>query len=83
MVSFPRMLRAENRLMVSVEIRWRFKPKPGEIYIIHLKFAELVSEEFHARLQKDGQITVPIEIVEGEALSKGDVMKVRIQVRDE
>ena len=40
MVSFPRMLRAENRLMVSVEIRWRFKPKPGEIYIIHLKFAD-------------------------------------------
>ena len=66
-----------------LEIRWRFKPKPGEIYFIHLKFADRGSKEFYDRPQKGGQITVPIEIVEGEALSKGDAMKVHIQVRDE
>lgn len=54
----------------------------GDLYYSS-EVRELGSEEFHARLQKEGQITVPIEIVEGEALSKGDVMKVRILVRDE
>lgn len=40
MVSFLGVLRAENRLTVPVEIRWRFKLKPGEVYFIHLKFAD-------------------------------------------
>jgi len=73
---------AGNRLTVPVEIRWRFKLEPGEIYFIRLKFADWGSEEFYARFQKGGQITVPIEIVEGEGLEKGDVMQVRIHVRN-
>jgi len=53
-----------------------------EIYIIRLKFADWESAEFYARLQKGGQITVPIEIVRGEGLSKGEVMKAYVQVSD-
>jgi hypothetical protein len=66
-----------------LEIRWRFRLRQGEIYFVRLKFADWGSEEFYAQLQKGGQIAVSIEIVEGEAMSKGDVMKVPIQVRDE
>ena len=83
MVEFLGRLITGNRLTVPVEIRWRFKLEPGEIYFIRLKFADWGSEEFYARLQKGGQITVPIEIVEGEAVSKGDIMKVYIQVRND
>ena len=82
-VSFLGRLVAGNRLTVPVEIRWRFRLEPGEIYLVRLKFADWGSEEFYARLQKGGQFTVPIEIVEGEALSKGDVMRASIQVGDE
>ena len=82
MVEFLGRLIAGNRLTVPVEIRWRFKLEPGEIYFIRLKFANWGSEEFYARLQKGGQITVPIEIIQGEGLEKGDVMQVRIHVRN-
>ena len=56
--------------------------EPGEINFFRVRFADWGSEEFYARLQKGGQITVPIEIVEGEGLEKGDVMQVRIMVRN-
>jgi len=82
-VSFLGRLVAGNRVTVPVEIRWRFKLEPREIYLVILKFADWGSEEFYARLQKGGQITVPIEVVEGESMSKGDVMKVYIQIIDE
>ena len=83
MVEFLGRLIAGNRVTVPVEIRWRFRLEPGEIYFFRLRFADWGSEEFYARLQKGGQITVPIEVVEGGGLEKGDVMRVRIHVRDE
>jgi bifunctional DNA-binding transcriptional regulator/antitoxin component of YhaV-PrlF toxin-antitoxin module len=82
MVEFRGRLIAGNRLTVPVEIRWRFKLEPGEIYLVRLRFADWGSEEFCARLQRGGQITVPIGIVESEGLEKGDVMQVRIHVRN-
>ena len=81
-VSFLGRLAAGNRLTVPVEIRWRFRLEPGQIYHVRLRFADPGLGEFYARLQRGGQITVPVEIVEGEELSRGDMMKVSIQVGD-
>jgi bifunctional DNA-binding transcriptional regulator/antitoxin component of YhaV-PrlF toxin-antitoxin module len=82
-VSFLGRLVAGNRLTVPVEIRWRFRLEPGRVYHVRLRFADLGSGEFYARLQRGGQITVPVEVVEGEGLSRGDLVKVSIQVGDE
>lgn len=82
-VSFMGVLVAGNRLTVPVEIRWRFRLEPGELYPVRLKFEEWGSAEFYAWLHKGGQFTVPIEIVRGAELERGEMMKVYIQVNDE
>jgi len=74
---------AGNRLTVPVEIRWRFKLEPGEIYRVRLEFEEWGSAEFYARLLRSGQVTVPIEVVRSAELEKDEVMKVFIHVSDE
>ena len=74
---------AGSRLTVLVEIRWRFKLRPGEIYLVRLEFEEWGSAEFYARLQRCGQVTVPIEVVRTEELEKGEVMKVFMHMSDE
>ena len=74
---------AGNRLTVPVEIRWRFKLRPGEIYLVRLEFEEWGSAEFYARLQRGGQVTVPIEVVRAAELEKDEVMKAFMRVSDE
>jgi len=79
-VDFLGRLVAGNRLTVPVEVRWRFKLEPGEMYHVRLSFMEWGSAEFYAKLQKGGQLTVPIEVVESAELERGEMMKVSIQV---
>ena len=74
---------AGNRVTVPVEIRWRFRLRPGEIYRVRLDFEEWGSAEFYARLQRGGQVTVPIEVVRAAGLERGEVMKVFMHVSDE
>lgn len=82
-VSFLGRLVAGNRLTVLVEIRWRFKLRPGEIYLVRLEFEEWGSAEFYARLQKGGQVTAPVEVVRAAELERDEVMKVFMNVSDE
>jgi bifunctional DNA-binding transcriptional regulator/antitoxin component of YhaV-PrlF toxin-antitoxin module len=82
-VSFLGRLVAGNRLTVPVEIRWRFRLRPGEIYLVRLEFEEWGSAEFYARLQRGGQVTVPVEVVRAAELERDEVMKVSIRVSDE
>ena len=82
-VSFLGRLGAGNRLTVSVEVRWMFRLEPGEVYHVSVEFEDWGSAEFYARLQKGGQLMVPIEIVRSAELGRGELMKVYIQVRDE
>lgn len=77
------VLVAGNRLTVPVEIRWKFRLEPGKLYPVMLKFEEWGSAEFYAWLHKGGQFTVPIEIVRGAELERGEMMKVYIEVNDE
>jgi bifunctional DNA-binding transcriptional regulator/antitoxin component of YhaV-PrlF toxin-antitoxin module len=74
---------AGNRLTVPVEIRWRFRLEPGEIYLVKLEFEEWGSAEFYARLLRSGQVTVPIEVVRAAELEKDEVMKVFVHVSEE
>jgi bifunctional DNA-binding transcriptional regulator/antitoxin component of YhaV-PrlF toxin-antitoxin module len=74
---------AGNRLTVPVEIRWRFRLEPGEIYLVRLEFEEWGSAQFYARLQRGGQVTVPVEVVRAAGLERGEVMEVIIDVGDE
>jgi len=73
---------AGNRLTVPVEIRWRFRLRTGGIYPVRLEFEEWGSAEFYARLQRSGQVTVPIEVVRTAELERDEMMKVFINVRD-
>ena len=82
-VSFLGRLVAGNRLTVPVEIRWRFRLRPGEIYLVRLEFEEWGSAEFYARLQRGGQVTVPIEVVRTVELERDEVMKFFMHVSDE
>lgn len=82
-VSFMGRLVAGNRLTVPVEIRWRFRLEPGEIYLVKLEFEEWGSAEFYARLLRSGQVTVPIEVVRAAELEKDEVMKVFVHVSEE
>ena len=74
---------AGNRVTVPVEIRWRFRLEPGEIYRVRLEFEEWGSAEFYARLLRSGQVTVPVEVVRAAGLERGEVMKVFMHVSDE
>jgi bifunctional DNA-binding transcriptional regulator/antitoxin component of YhaV-PrlF toxin-antitoxin module len=74
---------AGNRLTVPVEIRWRFRLEPGEIYLVRLEFEEWGSAEFYARLQRGGQVTVPVEVVRAAELERDEVMMVVMHVSDE
>ena len=65
---------------MPVEVRWRFRLQPGEVYHVRLGFMEWGSAEFYAQLQKGGQLTVPIEVVESAGLERGEMVRVRIQV---
>lgn len=67
-------------MTVPVEVRWRFRLEPGEVYHVRLGFLEWGSAEFYARLQKGGRLTVPVEVVEMAELERGELMKVRIQI---
>ena len=82
-VSFMGRLVAGNRVTVPVEIRWRFRLEPGEIYRVRLEFEEWGSAEFYARLLRSGQVTVPVEVVRAAGLERGEVMKVFMHVSDE
>ena len=82
-VSFMGRLVAGNRVTVPVEIRWRFRLEPGEIYHVRLEFEEWGSAQFYARLQRGGQVTVPVEVVRAAELERDEVMKVSIRVSDE
>ena len=81
-VEFLGRLAAGNRVTVPVEVRWRFRLEPGEVYHVRLEFMEWGSAEFYARLQKGGRLTVPIEVVEAAELERGELMKVRIQIKE-
>ena len=81
--SFLGRLVAGNRLTVPVEVRWWFKLRLGEIYLVRLEFEEWGSAEFYARLQRGGQVTVPVEIFRSAELGRGELMKAYIQIRDE
>ena len=74
---------AGNRVTVPVEIRWRFRLEPGEIYRVRLEFEEWGSAEFYARLQRGGQVTVPVEVVRAAGLERDEVMEVFIHVSEE
>ena len=82
-VSFLGRLVAGNRLQVPVEIRWRFRLRPGEICLVRLEFEEWGSAEFYARLQRGGQVMVPVEVVRAAELERGKVMEVFMHVGDE
>jgi bifunctional DNA-binding transcriptional regulator/antitoxin component of YhaV-PrlF toxin-antitoxin module len=82
-VSFIGRLVAGNRVTVPVEIRWRFRLEPGELYLVRLEFVEWGSAEFYARLQRSGQVTVPIEVVRAAELERDEVMRVSMNVSDE
>ena len=71
-VSFMGRLVAGNRLTV-----------PGEIYLVKLKFEEWGSAEFYARLQRGGQVTVPVEVVRAAELERDEVIEVFVHVGDE
>ena len=73
---------AGNRVTVPVEIRWRFRLEPGEIYLVKLEFEEWGSAEFYARLQRGGQVTVPIEVVRAAELERDEVVKVFMHVSE-
>ena len=80
--SFMGRLVAGNRVTVPVEIRWRFRLEPGEIYLVKLEFEEWGSAEFYARLQRGGQVTVPIEVVRAAELERDEVVKVFMHVSE-
>ena len=81
--SFMGRLVAGNRVTVPVEIRWRFRLRPGEIYHVRLDFEEWGSAKFYARLQRGGQLTVPVEVVRAAGLERDKVMEVSMHVSDE
>lgn len=74
---------AGNRVTVPVEIRWKFRLEPGEIYLVRLEFEEWGSVKFYARLQRGGQVTVPVEVVRAAELERDEVMMVYMHVGDE
>jgi len=74
---------AGNRVTVPVEIRWKFRLEPGEIYLVRLEFEEWGSAEFYARLQRGGQVSVPVEVVRAAGLERDEVMKVFMHVSEE
>ena len=82
-VYFMGRLVAGNRVTVPVEIRWRFRLEPGEMYPVRLESVDWGSEEFYARLQRGGQVTVPVEVVMAAGLERGELMRVSIQVSDD
>jgi bifunctional DNA-binding transcriptional regulator/antitoxin component of YhaV-PrlF toxin-antitoxin module len=82
-VSFMGRLVAGNRVTVPVEIRWKFRLEPGEIYLVRLEFEEWGSAEFYARLQRGGQVTVPVEVVRAAGLERDEVMEVFVHVSEE
>ena len=82
-VSFMGRLVAGNRVTVPVEIRWKFRLEPGEIYLVRLEFEEWGSVKFYARLQRGGQVTVPVEVVKAAGLERDEVMMVYMHVGDE
>ena len=82
-VSFMGRLVAGNRVTVPVEIRWKFRLEPGEIYLVRLEFEEWGSVKFYARLQRGGQVTVPVEVVKAAGLERDEVMEVFMLVSEE
>ena len=68
---------------MPVEVRWRFRLGPGEVYHFRLEFKGWGSAEFYARLQRGGQVTVPIEVVRAAELEKDEVVTVFIHLSDE
>ncbi len=50
-VSFIGRMVAGNRLTVPVEMRWRFRLEPGEVYHVRVEFEDWGSAEFYARLK--------------------------------
>ena len=60
-----------------------FGLETGEIYRVRLEFEEWGSAEFYARLQRGGQVTVPVEVVRAAELERDEVMRVSMHVGDE
>lgn len=82
-VEFNAVLQAEHRIQIPVEVRWRYKLKPGEILSVKIypldRFLPFASaEKFHARLQKSGRIAVPWEIVAKHELKPGILLAVTL-----
>ncbi|MFB0557666.1 MAG: hypothetical protein ACETVY_00985 [Candidatus Bathyarchaeia archaeon] len=50
-MSFIGRMVAGNMLTVPVEMRWRFRLEPGEVYHVGVEFEDWGSAEFYARLQ--------------------------------
>jgi bifunctional DNA-binding transcriptional regulator/antitoxin component of YhaV-PrlF toxin-antitoxin module len=77
-VVFLARLGACSRMTVPVEVRWRFRLEAGRVYTV--RTGKLFDREFHARLMKNGQFTVPSEVVAVERLKKRDLLNVTLEV---
>jgi len=84
-VDFKARLQKGNRIQIPRLIRWQFKMEPSQVLKVTVRpeglgFSE---EEFYARMNRDGRITIPkliLDILEDEDESLvGYVLKVSLE----
>ena len=79
-VTFLARLQAENRVQVPVEVRWRFRLNPGELFHVEVRAYDGYSRErFYARLQKGGRFIVPNEVVEVLELKQHEMLYIELK----
>jgi len=68
-----------NRVQVSVLIRWKHKLEAGEVLRVYIYFTEKSgSEGFCARMNRDGRFTIPKVVVEKLGIEPRDMIKVTL-----
>lgn len=58
LVSFKAVLQKGNRVQIPRLIRWQFKMESEQVLQVTVA-VDVVGENFYARMNKDGRITVP------------------------
>lgn len=83
-VGFKARVQRYNRVQIPVLIRWEYKLESDQVFEVEVQLSGrgfFKSEIFHARMAKDGRLTIPKlvvgELSEGGGL-EGEVVKVTL-----
>lgn len=58
-VSFNAVLQKGNRIQIPRLIRWQFKMEPEQVLQVTVEVGIANEENFYAKMNKDGRITIP------------------------